>query len=571
MSKFNKKLWIPIIVISAVLLATAIVLVSLTFTIWKVNLKMQASQVEDTQNIRVEWAVSKAVKEVEINVSHDGDKVTTIVLKNTNDILKGSYDVSAFYGKQKVSVTVKKGLFKTTKTQTVKVFADEYNIAPVTATMPVTIFSLSLLDQDEGIGNNGEKSIPTFVWFKRSEAWDYAKMPDNVYTIPVATASQITGNTNQRKIYKKTSEWIKELYEINPNSKFNLFYNDYYAYGWMQATIGNGIPAENYKVVLLSDGTASFSYFNDHFDNEKYAEEYEKMLANYTKLKKQIAKEGTYKEKSKKFVVSAEKSREYAYVMAKEESNVEWWLTRVNGTLATNTPDMYSEVNELVDQGKIKVKDLNGLLNKLTDEEKNNLKNLYNFSDTMFEKAVEEGKKVMVILGTWTDTENSTNFDQYVKAVQKYYGDDYVYYYKGHPKNPTNSVSGKLGHLKSLKLIDVDSTIPAELIFFFNPDAYCTGYQSTTFVSLDDEHSCGIFNVREESFAESYKDNIDFFITSVNSSDEKYGSLVKKDNTFVLEFTDKTNYSIAIYDEKANTMKFYKLNAQGQYEEVAKR
>lgn len=568
MKNFNKKLWTPIIIAISILFVTAIVLVSLTFTIWKVDLKMEASQIEDSQNIKVEWDVSKAVNKVEISVAHNGKGVSTIILENANDILKGNYTLPAFYGKQTVSVKVKKGLYSTTKSKTVNVFADEYNIAPVTATMPVTIFSLSLIDQDDGIQNNDGKSIPTFVWFKRSSAWDYLQMPENVYTIPVATTEQVMNNSDQSTIYNNTSAWIKELYEINPNSKFNLYYNDYYAYGWMQATIANGIPEENYKVVLLSDGTASFQYFNEHFDNENHAEEYEKMSAKYAQLKSQIKQRGTYTEISPNFVISADKSREYAYVMAKEESNVEWWLTRVNGTLATNTPDMQTEVNQLVSEGKIQVKDLNGLLTNLTDEEKVNLKKLYNFSDTMFEKAVNEEKKIMVILGTWTNTENSTHFDQYVKAVQKYYGDEYIYYYKGHPKNPTNSVAGKLDHLKSLNLIDVDSTIPAELIFFFNPDAYCTGYSSTTFVSLDDEHSCGIFNERANSFTQPYKDNIDFFITKVNNSDAEYGSLVTDNDCYLLEFVDTTNYSIAIYNEKNNTIKYYKLNDKGQYEEV---
>jgi len=426
------------------------------------------------------------------------------------------------------------------------------------------------MDEDNGIGKNASgEEIPTFVWFKRSEAWDYSKMPENVFTIPTATASEITGNTDQREIYQKTSEWVKELYEINPDSKFNLYYNDFFAYGWMQATIGNGLPTENYKVVLLSDGTASFSYFNQHFDNDDYQTEYEKMLVKYNKLKKQIAKEKTYKQDTDKFVISAENAREYAYIMAKEESNVEWWLTRVSGTLAPNTPAAYAEVESLVSSGKIKVKDLNTLLKALTEEEKTDLKTLYNFSDTMFEKAAQENKEIMVILGTWTDTENSTNFDQYVKAVQKYYGDDYVYYYKGHPKNPTNSVKGKLAHLKSLNLIDVDSTIPAELIFFFNPNAYCTGYQSSTFVSLDDEHSCGIFNVREDSFAEAYKNNIDFFITTLENDDATYGELVDNNTSFLLEFVNVVDYDIAIYNEANNSMTYYKYNSSnGSYEKV---
>lgn len=572
MFNLSKKVWIPLVVVLSALFVTTIVLIVLASTVWKVKLTVSAEQIDKSQNIKVKWDISKQIDDIEIKVKHDGDLVSSVKLSNPNDIFKGEYELPAFYGKQEVSVCVNNKLFSTTQKKVVKVFTDEYNIAPITATMPVTIFSLSLMDEDNGITKNASgEDIPTFVWFKRSGAWNYSKLPENVYTMPIASSNRITANASQIEIYKNTSKWVKELYEINPNSKFNLFYNDYYAYGWLQATVANGIPSDNYKVVLLSDGTASFNYFNKHFDNENYAEEYTSMLKNYNELKTQIKSKKSYREQLiNTYKISAGDIREYAYIMAKEEPNVEWWLTRVSGTLATNCPEMVTEVNNLVSSGKIRVKDLNGLLTGLTEEEKVSLKELYNFSDTMFEKATQENKKVMVILGTWTNIELSTNFDQYVKAVQKYYGNDYVYYYKGHPKNPTNSVKGKLERLKSLNLIDVDSTIAAEIIFFFNPDAYCTGYQSTTFISLDDEHSCGIFNASKDTFAESYKENIDFFISKVETSDSKYGSLIRS-TSYVLEFVDNSSYDIGIYNENRNEIKYYKYNTTTlQYELVQK-
>ena len=59
------------------------------------------------------------------------------------------------------------------------------------------------------------------------------------------------------------------------------------------------------------------------------------------------------------------------------------------------------------------------MLTSLSSEQQAKLKTLYNFSDTMFEKAEQENKQIMVILGTWTDTENATNFDAYVKAQEE--------------------------------------------------------------------------------------------------------------------------------------------------------
>lgn len=36
----------------------------------------------------------------------------------------------------------------------------------------------------------------------------------------------------------------------------------------------------------------------------------------------------------------------------------------------------------------------------------------------------------------------------------------------------------------------------------------------------------------------------------------------------LVEFTNTENYSVAIYNYKTNTIKYYKLNDQDQYEEV---
>lgn len=566
----KKKVWIPLVTLAS-LIVVGLLMITLSTLVWRFDSSVSVSQIEQTQNIEVKWQLSSEIDSMEIIVKHNsGKKVFSTKIKDKDEILKGKYTIPVFYGRHNVTVKMRNKLYSTKKTIEIKVFADEYNIAPLTGTMPVTIFSLSLMDKDNGITKNG--SIPTFVWFKRSEAWNYDEMPENVFTMPVASNKEIRSNSEQDVIYEKTSAWIKELYEINPSSFFNLFYNDYLAYGWMQATIGNDIPDVNYKVVLLSDGTASFELFNNHFDNENHDNEYAKMLRRYTLLKKQIKREGTYEELNDNFVVPAIDSSEYAFLMVKEEKNVEWWLTRISGTLAPNTPSQYSEISDLEDDGKIKVTDLKNLLNALSEDEKVNLKKLYSFSDTMFEKASEENKKVMVILGTWISDE--VDFDGYVRAVQSYYGEDYIYYYKGHPKNPTNSVKGRLEYLNSLGLTDVDSTIPAELIFFFNPEACGVGYQSTTFVSLTDEQSGGVFAVRKDDFDKSlgYFDKLEFFITKLNKNDESFGNLTLNGTSFLFEFTKTDDFDIAIFNKENSSLKFYKKQKVGdiiEYEEVS--
>lgn len=591
MEKIKKvpiKVWLPL-TLGGVILLGLLVFLLVYFCALKVDVKASAAQIDQSQAININWNASKQLDSIKVSVYHNNELVNVKYLNKVSQMASNKTEIEGFYGKMTVKVQFKKGIYSTTKTMKVNLSADEYNIAPITATMPVTLFTLSL---DE-ITNKG--AIPTFVWFKRSGAWDWTKLPQNVYEVPVATAEQFL-NSDQNIMYSSTSKWVKELYEINKNSKFNFYYNDYYAYGWMQATIANGIPAENYKVTLLSDGTASFNYFNKHLNNANYASNYEAMKTNYLKLKNEIASKKKYSESSKGFAIDANTLREYAFVMAKEEPNVEWWLTRANGTLGTYVVDsatnktVYSEFVQPTEGSAIQVKDLKTLLVKIdprvntsnadkTDEEieamvadrwfkKADLKSLYKFSDTMFEKAEEEHKQVMVILGTWTETEQADYFDNYVKAIKAYYGDNYVYYYKGHPKNPTDTVEGKRAHLESLGLIDIDSTIPAELIFFFNPEAFGSGYQSSTFLSVSAEKTCAIIKVRKDAFSQSYKDNVEVFMSTNTLNADKTG--FEASTTCVLiEYNDTTRCDIAIYDTIANTMKYYKLNTgTSVYEEV---
>lgn len=549
MKKMSKKVWVPLIVLGALVVTFVVIFPIIWCCVVNVDLKISATQIEESQKMIVKWETTKPIDKITITVKHGNDLVSEQTFTDIEFINKEQFEVDAFYGKMTVIVKIHKGGYFTSEKVRCNLSASEYNFAPLTATMPVTLFSLSLDEVTKG----GE--IPTFVWFKRSGAWDWSNLPKNVYSMPVASNSELM-NSDQKKIYSKTSKYIKELYSINKNSFFNLFYNDYYAYGWVDATYGNGIPKENYKVHLLSDGTASFSYFNKHYDNTNAEANYAKMVNNWNDLKSQVSKRGYYKESSLGFKIKATTLREYAFVMANEEENVDWWLTRINGTLAPNNADFYSKVEN---NPSVKVKDLNTLLNAMNNEQKQNIKSLFKFSDSMFEKAETENKKAMVILGTWT--QNEYHFKEYVSAIQTYYGDEYIYYYKGHPKNPTYSEKGKLSMLESIGLIDVDSTIPAELIIFFNPDIYLSGYQTSSYVSVPTPDKCsGLFNVRKAACTDSYKDNMDFFISPVDSSDAKYGNYVSGSDCFVLEFNDTTNYEFAIFNATKKSIKYYKAD-----------
>lgn len=536
---------------------------------------MNVSQIGDTQRIKVEWELTKNVKKFEIILKHKDRRINSITLEN-DEINKCVCEIDGFYGNINVELIAKRGLRNNCKKETVKLFADEYNIAPLTATMPVTLFSLNMAE----ITNNGE--IPTFVWFKRSDVWNYAQMPQNVYTMPVATNMEIRSNSNQKLIYKKTSEWIKELYTINPNSHFNFYYNDYDAYGWMQATFANGIPTTNYNVTLLSDGAASLTIFNKLFtaDDVAYIEQYNEMKNKYKALKTQISTKKYYSEQDTSFEIEAGELRKYAYIMAKEEKNVTWWLSATrNAIYDINNVDEGStlkktDVIALESEGKIVCKSLSASFKSLSNEQQNQLKKLYKFGDDLFKEVEQQNKKVMIILGTWKEYEEG--FEDYVVATMAYYGhEDYIYYYKGHPRNPTQTVYGKMDYLNSLGLTDLDATITAELLFLYYPNLFvCTGYDSSTYESLTDVQSGSIWNFAggKNGFTnadKSYINNIDACFSFADKDSIKYGSYVEKDNVTIL-IEEIKNSEIYLYDTETKDLKHLTLNRDSDVYDLVK-
>lgn len=567
--KLNKKFWI--ILASSILAVAVVIVTTVVLTVknsimkeLKHELVVGVEQIDDTQKIKVNWESDKMIDSVEIEILHNQECVAKYYINDTTTLLKGFVEVDVFYGKHQVKVTSSNSYKKHTSTTTicksVNLTADEYVIAPITATMPVTLFTLSL----EEITDN--YTIPTFVWFKRPGVWDYSEMPNNVNLIPVCSADDFIHDTSQNGVYDKVALWVKELYELNPQSKFNFYFNDYYPHGWLLATVGNNIPVENYKITLLSDGAGSFLYFNNNFNNDNYQETYLEMKLKYETFKTEIENDWcNYSLNDDKYSIAIEEIRNYIYVMIKEETNIDWWLTRVSGTLAPDNTTLYSEIEALVDEEVIKVKNMATMLSTFDEEEKTDLKKLYKFNDNMFEAAVKAGKDVMLFLGTWNSDE--INFSDYVKLLKVLYGDNYVYYYKGHPKSPTELIEGKFDKLDELDIIDVDSTIPAELIFFFNPEIYASGYQTSTFYSIEAEKCKTIFHIRKNELTEAYDENMENFVTKVDVVDAVYGSLVWSNNCYLIEYNGVSNYDFAICDVQTGIIKYYK-NYGATFEEI---
>ena len=68
------------------------------------------------------------------------------------------------------------------------------------------------------------------------------------------------------------------MYQINNDIMFNLFINDYHNYIIPICIYANNIPSKNFKIYMLTDGTASYKFFNEMFDNkDTYIQNYERL------------------------------------------------------------------------------------------------------------------------------------------------------------------------------------------------------------------------------------------------------------------------------------------------------
>ena len=463
------------------------------------------------------------------------------------------------YGKFSLKAEFKKGGKITAVKETqIGIGASEYNIAPISATSPVTVFSLSLWDITKK--ENGD-TIPTIVMLGRPSAYDWDALPEGVYGMPYLSEALIKKTSD----YDAFAAYVKDLYEISPDATFHMYLNDIDCDIIHQNIYANGIPEGQYTLTLMSDGSATYNLFNQTYSGADAASVNQKLVEEWNAAKAYAYANGKV---MSGWVRHGHMEDFYAAVTA--EPGAEWWVARTNLFKSGDDNALANEAAGRAIRKNIStmLTDLQGKGDKVVSE----FKALYNFNDEYFAKAEAEGKKAMMILGTYVN--NEKNFEDYVHLTELYYGDDYVYYYKGHPNTPTGMYPEKQQQLNDLDLIDVDSSIAAELILFFNPTLSLSGYGTSTFNSADDEMACGLYNsTKASALAASGVDysGIDWFASSLNGNKTYEGLYDEENPCYLVEFSDaileKEAFEFAVYDAKRGSLKYYKTE-DGQYQLV---
>lgn len=487
------------------------------------------------------------------------------------------YNGSAFvfdaqnYGK--VSVAVEYSLHgtpvKSYDAVDVAVTADTYNISPVSATLPVTFFSLNLW------GENCIRSTgPVIAMLERANSFDWNNLPQpagdlyGMYGLPYLTQGEISyqpGDFDKasdlfRKHADIVADYVHDLMELDPSSHINLYCVDYYA-GLIQRVIyANKIPDSQYKIVLMSDGSYSYNEFTSSYNSKDNSAKNSQLISAWNTAKADAYKNGTVDSD----FLNWDYANDFLWALVDTEPNAQWWVARKD--LIQSQGDDNSFGKQVQSNDKVVQVNISNLLKtniQPSEQNTDEFKALYNFNDGYFKAAEENGKDVMMFLGTRVTSEQS--FSEYARFAQLYYGDSYEYYYKGHPGTPSSLYPNKVKQLEDLGITDVDSSVAAELILFFNPDIYLSGYQSSTYASVPSGMAKGMFEMtKAQGLAQPQYSDMDYWSSRItDATDATIKALsVSGHSNFLVEFSDDVSsakgYDIAIWDATDSIAKFYK-------------
>lgn len=505
-------------------------------------------------------------EKIEVYYKYDGN-VTQKATK-TVDLKKSTSSSFSMtfpnYGKFTVKLSFYKGS-KVSKTVTgsANCIAKEYNIAPIVATFPVTMFSLNLWNISK---SEDGSPIPTFVSLQRPKAFNWSNLPSNVYWQPNLTKKQVETKTNFDTKTEKFADYVKVLYTTNKSAHFNLYINDAYSKYILRLMCANGIPEENYDVIYLSDGSGTYAKFQEAFAGDNPEAKYQTMAEDWA-----AAKTYAYENHAVKLPAHYYSSSRYATVVANEDDNATLWVARKNKDTynSNNSVDEAFVTKYVLGCDSILQKSINTFLQALGTKEQVEFKKLYNFGGQMFEKAETENKQIMMILGSRVTGE--PGFEANAKFLQLQYGhDNYVYYYKGHPATPTEMYPAKQEQLDRLGIIDVNSSIAAELILFFYPELHMAGYSSSTFNSVSNpDMASGIFNKsKEQALADSSlktlveQDAFQFYIYKGDVS--SFAGIDESHDNYIVDFQKKYCssqgglYDCAVYDFTSDVIYYYR-------------
>ena len=460
-----------------------------------------------------------------------------------------------YYGKWNVSAAFSKGGKSVgTVSCEVAVSASEFNIVCGAATTDVLIESLEFCGAttaDFSNANGFNNQIPTIVTLNRFKQYNWDKLPENMYRNPLLTAEE--NNSDAEWVEFKMGamkQYIQELLEINPSARFNFYLNDYGMYSFPKLCYENQIPQDQYTLTMVTDGSASYYTFKQAYDGiDDAAAKHAQLVQEYSDFR-QGCLNGTVTDYTSNAALPHGSLRIYTYAILDVEPNSRWWVVRKSGdTFGIQDKTFQSRVTG---DSRITNHYINGLLTNVEKAGNTDVfKALYNFDDSGFQNARAQGKKLMMLMGTSASIEEQYPIMEYNKFVTTYYGDQYAYFYKGHPGNYTADSPENTAKYAEIGVEMLDPSIAAELFVFFNPDICMSGYATSTYQNVgEDSQDLVLYrSTMEVAYAdngnrEPYAAKMDIFLSDLgNLSDTATFAAASGDSDAMKAAKEKANQS----------------------------
>ena len=369
--------------------------------------------------------------------------------------------------------------------RTIEVEAPEYNIAYLAATLPVLFFLFYIFKVSA-------PSSPTIVGLERV-LFKYKKLPKDTYPFPLASEEELNTAYKGFNAYaQRLVFYIGTLYKMNPNARFNLFLCDHQAYFVLPLLYANRIPEKNFTVYLLSDGVGSYNCVNHIFGQQGAEELYLRMCDIWRLSKYKAIESGVQQWNRETFIKCGNPSMSYAepiknrknnrfdlsnrfayaYVMAKENSNIKWILhnpslLKFSDKRINCLPSTINKINYIDEM-------------KILESHKPELISLFGIDYSAFDNSFHMGKKICLLLCSFPPTDNDEKF---IDVTMNQFGSNYDYYLKEHPW--TSMDEKRIKDFKDRGLIILDPKVPTEVYMMINPKLYIAGYSSSVFLSLE--------------------------------------------------------------------------------------
>ena len=454
-----------------------------------------------------------------------------------------NYDLKN-YGKHEVTISYRKeGKVIDKQFSEYVLTADEYNIALLRATLPVTYFSMLMTKGDSSI--NLDNSLPTIIAIERANSYDWDNLYDNMYPNPFSDIDKIKNNTSTSPNYfysdfvGEMQEYVKYLYSLNPQSKFNLYLNDFSVEFMFKLIYENGIPNDSFSATFFSDGQGTYSYFRRIFgetENPSWPSlatlsRYEEALADATEK----ARKGDTSYISKITSLSGDRDLSFfgllPILVNDQNLNIQWVVNR-KSTDTFGASDVFNQ--KIKTNINVATFNLSNHSSSFTSEQTAKLKALFSFNITAFEDAEKQGKKILIFLGS--RFYNETYLEDELILMKALCKDGYAYFYKGHPGDTYNEERTKI--LERQGIVNLDASIPAELFLLFKPEVEMCGIQSTTFDSYTHDEIPFIQGYSENL---AYKDKVNTYVEATGDTSNPYKITRRKTGEYTYWNPNKPN------------------------------